>query len=150
MKLTTKGRYGLRVLIDLARHHQEAPIILSAIGERQGISIHYLEQVMAILKRGQIVKSVKGAYGGYLLAQPPQHLKLKDILLVLEGDLSIIEYEDKAIEENKMRQCIKKNVWDVIDGHIYSTLEHLTLQDMLEEYTALKKGELSYFFDTII
>lgn len=148
MKISTKGRYGLRTLIDLAIFHQEAPISLAIIANRQGISMNYLEQVIAILKRAQIVKSIKGAQGGYKLMRRPEELKLKEILVLLEGEFSIIDYDLES--ESRVRRCIRENVWEAIDENVERILEVITLQDMLDEYQALKEGDLSYFFDVYL
>ena len=140
VKISTKGRYGLRTLIDLAAHDDEAPISLATIATRQGISLHYLEQVFAILRRAKVVKSMKGAQGGYKIGCNPELIHLKDILTLLEGDLSIVEYEEETDEKDKLKRCIQDVVWNPIDEKIESILMELTLQDMIEEYKGLKQG----------
>lgn len=146
MKISTKGRYGLRTLIDLALHDQEAPISLAIVAERQGISMNYLEQVIAILKRRKLVKSVKGSSGGYKLGCDPKCISLKEILTVLEGEITIIEYDEDLGAESSLQKSVRENVWEAIDCQIDSVLEQLTLEDMMEEYGALQKGNLSYFY----
>ncbi|MGL5676709.1 MAG: RrF2 family transcriptional regulator [Cellulosilyticaceae bacterium] len=140
MKISTKGRYGLRTLIDLAVHEDEAPISLAIIAERQGISMNYLEQVFAILKRASLVKSIKGAQGGYKLLCNPKEIQIKEILTLLEGDLSIVEYDDKREEETLLQKCIREALWEQIDVAVDRILGTLTLQDMIEEYQTLKNG----------
>ncbi|MGL4343831.1 MAG: RrF2 family transcriptional regulator [Cellulosilyticaceae bacterium] len=146
MKISTKGRYGLRTLIDLATHDEEAPISLAVVANRQGISINYLEQVIAILKRAKLVKSIKGASGGYKLACDPAAISLKQIITVLEGEITIIEYEETLEAESPLQKCVRENIWEAIDLRVDSVLEGLTLGDMMIEYHALKQGELSYFY----
>lgn len=150
MKISTKGRYGLRTLIDLAVHDEEAPISLSIIAERQGISMNYLEQVFAILKRAKLVKSIKGAQGGYKLSCLPRDTYLKDILTLLEGDLSIVEQAEDESEETTLQKCIRENVWDQVDEAVNKILGVITLEDMIEEYHALKDGKISIFCSIVI
>ena len=91
MKLSTKGRYGLRALIDLARYSGEAPVSTASISERQDISERYLEQLMSLLKKAELVKSVRGAGGGYMLAKDMDHISVGDVLRALEGSLDPVE-----------------------------------------------------------
>lgn len=150
MKISTKGRYGLRTLIDLAVHGEEAPISLTIIAERQGISMNYLEQVVAILKRSQIVKSTKGINGGYQLNISSHQITLKEILAVLEGDLKIMAYEEVREQETTLARCVREVVWEPIDQAIDKLLGELTLADMVEEYHSLEQGKQSYFYSYII
>ena len=101
MKLSTKGRYGLRAMIDLAMYGVEDAVALSAVSERQGISISYLEQLIAKLKKAGIVNSIRGAQGGYMLAKKPEEISVGEILRVLEGNLNPVDCSE--LEENN--QC---------------------------------------------
>ena len=91
MKLSTKGRYGLRALIDLAQYSGEAPVSITSISDRQNISERYLEQLMSMLKKGDLVKSLRGAGGGYVLARDAADISVGDILRALEGSLDPVE-----------------------------------------------------------
>ena len=91
MKLSTKGRYGLRALIDLARYSEVEPVSINSIAERQGISERYLEQLMAMLKKAGLVKSIRGAGGGYVLAKEQKDISVGDVLRPLEGNLNPVE-----------------------------------------------------------
>ena len=91
MKLSTKGRYGLRALIDLAQNSTEEPVSITSIAERQEISERYLEQLMSKLKKSGIVKSIRGAAGGYILARPMEEISVGDILRALEGSLDPVD-----------------------------------------------------------
>lgn len=147
MKISTKGRYGLRTLIDLAIHQEESPISLGTIAQRQGISLSYLEQIIAILKRAGLVKSIKGALGGYQINCVPKEVTLKYILTILEGELKVVECDDVEVgEESIVQKCVRENLWEMIDFQIVRLLEQLTLEDMIEEYYSKKEGELSYFY----
>ncbi|MBF7096030.1 RrF2 family transcriptional regulator [Alkalibacter mobilis] len=133
MKLSTKGRYGLRALIDLAFYGSNGHQSLGQIAERQNISEIYLEQVFATLRKNGIVKSIKGAQGGYFLNADPDKLSVAEILRILEGDFSII---DQASEEvtNSLTLCINMNVWEKIDEEINEYLDAVTLKRLVEDY----------------
>jgi len=132
MKISTKGRYGLRAMIDLAVHSKEGHISLSSIAERQKLSLNYLEQAFSALKKNRLIKSVKGAQGGYVLADLPNRITVYQILSVLEGDLSIADDAERD-ETNLLQACIKTNVWDKIDAQVYQLFTSLTLQDLMNE-----------------
>lgn len=139
MKLSTKGRYGLRAMIDLAVYANEEQVPLYAIAERQNISTTYLEQVFSLLRKAGLVKSIKGAQGGYILAEKPERITVGSILRTLEGDLSIVEYdEDGALDQtsNKsIQRCIKINVWDKMNAALSHLVDSITLEDLAEDYT---------------
>lgn len=133
MKISTKGRYGLRALIDLAIHCNEGYVPLAGISERQDLSLNYLESIFAYLKRAGLVTGVAGAQGGYVLARPANEMTLSDILPVLEGDMSV--YASFG-EETKIRSFLNRNVWDAIDRSVDKVLSDTTLQDVMEEIKA--------------
>ena len=99
MRLSTKGRYGLRAMVDLAVYSKSEHVALNSIAERQGISMNYLEQVFSTLRKSGLVKSIKGAQGGYILSEEPSNIKVGRILRVLEGPLSVID--DNTERSNK-------------------------------------------------
>jgi Rrf2 family protein len=111
MKFSTKGRYGLRAMIDLAVYSNGEHVALGGIAQRQGISTNYLEHVFSQLRKSGLVKSVKGAQGGYLLSENPSDIKVGRILRVLEGPLSVIDddSDNTAGSESVIRNCIKTN-----------------------------------------
>ncbi|NTW71376.1 MAG: Rrf2 family transcriptional regulator [Eubacteriaceae bacterium] len=135
MKLSTKGRYGLRALIDLAVFSEEGHQSLSNIAERECISEIYLEQVFSTLRKAGIVKSIKGAQGGYLLNEPAKDLTMGRILRALEGNLSIVDEKVKTeIEKNDIIYCIYANIWSKIDDKLNALVDAVTLEDMVAEY----------------
>lgn len=136
MKLSTKGRYGLKAMFDLAMHDGTGPIPLKAIAERQQLSDHYLEQLVAELRRSGLVKSVRGAQGGYMLAHRPSEITVGDIIRVLEGPLgpSDCVLENKPTLCDNAEHCITKIVWEKIQTSISNVIDSITLQDMLEDY----------------
>jgi Rrf2 family protein len=132
MKVSTRGRYGLRAMIDLAIHSKETHVSLASIAERQNVSLNYLEQAFSVLKKTGLVKSVKGAQGGYTLAYPPENITVYQILQVLEGDLSIIDRQ--VNNEGPIQYCIQEQIWDKIDTKLKELLTSITLKDLAEEY----------------
>ncbi|MDI9476627.1 MAG: RrF2 family transcriptional regulator [Natronincolaceae bacterium] len=136
MKLSTKGRYGLKAMFDLAVHDGEGPIPLKNIAERQRVSDHYLEQLIAELRKSGLVKSVRGAQGGYMLAHKPSEITVGDIIRVLEGPLgpSDCVLENGPIQCNNADHCIAKTVWEKIQTSISDVIDFITLQDMLDDY----------------
>ena len=106
MKLSTKGRYGLRALIDLAQYSEVEPVSINSISARQGISERYLEQLMALLKKAGLVKSIRGAGGGYVLAKEKEDISVGDVLRALEGKLEVTGREAKT-KTNLTSLCAK-------------------------------------------
>ncbi|MPW25773.1 Rrf2 family transcriptional regulator [Alkalibaculum sp. M08DMB] len=143
MKISTKGRYGLRAVIDLVLHSNGEHVSLINIAERQDISKNYLEQVFSTLRKAGIVKSVKGAQGGYVLAKKASSIFVGDILRALEGNLSVVG-EGTQIETNRIEKCIKKNIWDKIDQQINIVIDNMSLEDLINEYKKDKES-LMYF-----
>lgn len=135
MKLSTKGTYGLRAMIDLAIYTGDGQISIKSICERQNISENYLEQIIAVLKKGGFVKSSRGAQGGYSLNRQPEEISVGDILRVLEGDLNpvdcIVVNEDKQCNESD--SCVTKFVWKKISDSINDVVNNITLEDLVNE-----------------
>ncbi|MGB4439356.1 MAG: RrF2 family transcriptional regulator [Sedimentibacter sp.] len=142
MKISTKGRYGLRAIIDLSLNSNGDYVSLISIAERQDISKNYLEQVFSALRKSGIVKSVKGSQGGYLLNGRTSAIKVGDVLRALEGDLSVVK--DDGINKNKIEICIKKNLWDKIDEKLNEVIDNLTLEDLINEYNKDKNALMYY------
>ena len=135
MKVSTKGRYGLRSMIDLAIHSTEGHVALLYIAERQNISVNYLEQVFSTLRKAGLVKSVKGAQGGYILGDSPSRITIGRILRALEGDLSLVEGLDSETGmDSSLQYCVKVNVWDKMTESLNQIVDSITLEDMVNEY----------------
>ena len=134
MKLSTKGRYGLKAMFQLALYKSEGPIPLKNIANKQNISEQYLEQIFSSLKKSGLVKSVRGAQGGYFLAKEPKEITVGDILIVLEGPVSLSNCVlDEDICENS-NKCITKVVWERMKKGIEDVINSITLQDMIDDY----------------
>lgn len=147
MKLSTKGRYGLRALIDLGTHSNGGHLSLTSIAQRQSISEIYLEQVFSTLRKAGIVKSVKGAQGGYLLVEAPRRITVGMILRILEGDLTVIdEQATVGLEELSISNCVKINVWDKIDDRVNKLVDSITLEDLIEQQKRLNGENEEMFY----
>jgi Rrf2 family transcriptional regulator, cysteine metabolism repressor len=131
MKISTRGRYGVRLLIDLAEHMSESHVALASIAERQNISARYLEQVAVILRRTGYIRSVKGASGGYTLAMRPSDIVIGDVLRVLEGDMLIVDDLRSGETENKLQRCIRTTVYNRLNDRIANVVDRVTLASML-------------------
>lgn len=131
MKLSTKGRYGLRALLELAVHAENGHQPINAIAERQNMSVSYLEHLFSLMKKAGLVRSVKGAQGGYMLARPADRMRVGDVLRALEGELTLVE-EDPAdrAEEDVLSRCIRQQVWDVVDRRLNRLVDGITLEEL--------------------
>ena len=126
MKLSTRGRYGLRALVDLAANSGENPVSLTQTARRQKLSLNYLEQVFASLRRAGLVSTVKGAGGGYALARDMEEITVKEVLEALEGKISIADTQAGS-EEDEVQEAIRGLLWDEIDRKVDALLESRTL-----------------------
>lgn len=146
MKISTKGTYGLRAMVDLALHSATDTVALNSIAERQNISANYLEHVFSSLRKAGLVKSVKGSQGGYSLGNSPANITVGQILRVLEGDLF------KWTEENVNREdklsvdyCVTVTVWDKLQAGINDLVDSITLEDLVVQYKKINNKK-SYMF----
>ncbi|MBM6853148.1 Rrf2 family transcriptional regulator [Mediterraneibacter glycyrrhizinilyticus] len=136
MKLSTKGRYGLRALIDLAVHSQGGtPVSIMSISARQDLSERYLEQLMAMLKKAGIVRSIRGAGGGYVLARDTRDISVGDVLRALEGKLDPVDCAglDPGGECRAADSCVTKYVWKRINESINRTVDEIRLDQLVAE-----------------
>ena len=131
MKLSTKSRYGVRVLLDLAMHTDESHVSLSSVAERQDISARYLEQVAADLRKAGYIKSVKGMHGGYVLAVPPPKIIMNELLKILEGDIRLTDMPKG--QETLLERCLDESLYSVLNKQVEEYFQSITLQDLLDE-----------------
>ncbi len=148
MKLSTKGRYGLKAMFDLALNYGEGPIALNNIAERQSISVHYLEQLIATLRKAGLVRSVRGAQGGYMLGDRPENITVGDIIRVLEGPIApsdcVIQDEDS--ECSKADSCVTRTIWERIKVSIEDVVDSITLKNMVEDYIKLHNSDSFMYY----
>ncbi|HBY71763.1 MAG TPA: AsnC family transcriptional regulator [Lachnospiraceae bacterium] len=144
MKLSTKGRYGLRAVLDLAVHDTDEAVALSQIAERQGISMNYLEQLIPKLRKAGIVKGIRGAQGGYILAKPADEISTGDILRALEGDLNPVDCAEITNGESTCSNsdtCVTKYVWKRISDSINDAVDGIMLSELVEESKRVQTGD---------
>jgi len=134
VKLSTKGRYGLRAIVDMAIYSNGEHVSINSIAERQNISANYLEQVFSTLRKAGLVKSVKGAQGGYSLTKTPQEITIGMIIRVLEGDLAIVDDIDIKVSETTIQKIIKKSVWDKMNAQMNELVDSITVADLVNDY----------------
>ena len=141
MKLTTKGRYAVMAMADLAVFKDNGPISLTDISLRQNISLAYLEQIFIKLKNKNLVKSIRGAKGGYVLVISPEDIRISNIIAAVDEEVKMLscKKESKRGCNNKSSKCITHNLWDQLDQHINNFFEKVKLQDLVKKNQILNK-----------
>ena len=132
MKLTNKGKYAVMAMADLASNSDEGPISLAEISIRQNISLAYLEQIFSKLKNNKLVRSSRGANGGYVLEKPASEIKLSNIIFAVDEEVKTLNCKKNSKKgcNNKSTKCITHNLWDRLDKHINGFFENVKLQDL--------------------
>ena len=138
MKLSTRSRYGLRAIVELAMEYGKGPLQIKIIAERQDISNKYLEQLMAILKSSGLVRSVRGAKGGYVLAKEPHEVRVSDVFTALEGPLVTVECLEHPEFCTRCTDCVTRHVWAQIQDSILEVMNSITLQDLVDKSKSSK------------
>jgi Rrf2 family protein len=148
MKFSTKGRYGLKAMLDLAVHNNEGQVVLKSIADRQGLSENYLEQLFAVLKKAGLVKSVRGSQGGYALAKDAEKITVGEILRVLEGPLVSNECAAANGEccSSEYNCCITREVWMKLQEGIDNVANSITLKQLADDFNKSKNPEESMFY----
>ncbi len=131
-QLSTKGRYGTRLMYQLAKNHGKGPMLLKDIARIENLSIKYMEQIIPLLKKAGLIKSLRGPYGGYGLQKPPEAINMKVILIALEGDISPVHCVDEPESCDRSKFCPARQVWHIMEEQLNDTLSKITLQDMLK------------------
>ena len=140
MKLNTKGRYAVMAMADLALNESIGPISLKEISIRQNISLPYLEQIFIKLKDKKLVRSSRGATGGYILGKPASEIKLSNIIFAVDEEVRMLNCKKTSKKgcTNKTTKCITHNLWDQLDQHINGFFENIKLQDLVKQNSNLK------------
>lgn len=139
MKLSTRSRYGARILVDLARNHGPEPVQISEISKRQDISVKYLEQLIRPLKQANLVTSVRGPKGGHLLAKKPEEITLGQIVRLFEGQSELVECISKPEKCSKSDDCQVRLAWGDATRVLYEKLDSTTIADLMEGNNSDKK-----------
>lgn len=147
MKVSTKGRYGLRAMVDLAVNDRDGQVSLKSVAERQGLSENYLEQLFSSMKKAGIVKSVRGAQGGYLLAKPAENISVGDVLRSLEGTLCPVDCIDLDMPTacDKSDVCVTATVWAKLRDKINEVVNSISIADLVKEYEEKTKNDYIYY-----
>ena len=144
MKLTSKGRYAVMAMADLAKNNARTPISLAEIAIRQGISLSFLEQLFLRLKKNNLVLSSRGSRGGYILSKAPEEIKLSSIINAVDEKIKTVKCkkESKKGCNGKSIKCITHDLWDDLETHINSFFEKNTLNDIIHRVSREKQKEL--------
>jgi len=133
MKLSTRSRYGARILVDLARHNDQGPIQIGEISKRQDISVKYLEQLIRPLKQASMVTSVRGPKGGHMLAKEPEDITLGQIVRLFEGQTELVECISNPEQCNMSDDCQVRLAWKEATRVLYEKLDSTTISDLIQE-----------------
>jgi len=146
MKISTKGRYGVRILLDLALHENETPRQIHDIAASQQISEKYISRLIIDLRRAKMIRSIRGAKGGYRLARNPAEVTLLDIVEVMEGPLSIVDCVRSPGSCNRSGSCPSRQIWDNLNTEIREAMRKITFQNIIDNCKLLnaEHGILDY------
>jgi Rrf2 family protein len=131
MKISSRGRYGIRFMIDLAEQGFDKHVTLASSAERQGVSLRYLEQVAVILRRAGFLRSVKGAAGGYALAKPATEVSVGDVLRALEGDVFVVDPPRYGVTETKLHRCVRLTVFDRLNRLVAEVVDSKMIASLI-------------------
>ncbi|NLO97275.1 MAG: Rrf2 family transcriptional regulator [Peptococcaceae bacterium] len=136
MKLSTKGRYGLRAVLDIALNQDEGPVTIHSISERQGISERYLEQLLITLRKNGIIRSIRGFQGGYVLNRETKDISVGDVVRALEGPISPVECveEGRSGVCNRIDICVTRNIWEELRKAMNQVLDSYSLEDLVRMF----------------
>ncbi len=146
MKLSTRGQYGTRALLELALHPGEGPVLLRDIAQRQQISLQYLDHLISPLIAGGIVRSTRGARGGVSLARAPEEIRLSEVVRLLEGSVAPVECVDNPEACNRSELCVTRDIWGELKQAIDGVLESTTLKDLVERQKRKKQPEVEMYY----
>jgi Rrf2 family protein len=138
MKLSTRSRYGTRLMLDLAQHYNEGPIQLGDIARRQDVSVKYLEQIIISLKKARYIESVRGPKGGHILTRPPEEITVAEIIAVLEDSVSLVECVVEPVVCERAPACPTRLLWKEVSEAMFDRLKAVTLADLVEQAKTMK------------
>ncbi len=140
MKLSTRSRYGTRLMLDMAQHYDQGPVNLANIAKRQGISLKYLEQIIIPLKKAHYVESVRGPKGGHILAKPPQEITVGEVVALLEEGTTLVECSKSPEVCERSKFCPTRHIWQEVAQAMFDKLQSITLADLVKMAEAGVKG----------
>jgi len=133
MKLSTRSRYGTRMMLDLAQHYDEGPVQIGAVSKREDISVKYLEQLIIPLKKANFIKSVRGPKGGHMLAKSPEEITVGEIVRILEGGINLSTCIENPEVCDRTTRCLTRGVWEEATKAMYDKLNSVTLSKMIND-----------------
>ena len=139
MKLSTRSRYGTRMMLDLAQHYGESPVQIGEIARRQDISVKYLEQLIIPLKKANYIKSVRGPKGGHVLAKPPEKITVGEIVELLEGGINLADCIENPDTCDRSETCLTRGIWETATKAMSQELNSITLSDMIKGHNSAKE-----------
>ncbi|AWZ47500.1 Rrf2 family transcriptional regulator [Clostridiaceae bacterium 14S0207] len=143
MKISTKGIYGIKAMVDLAIYSEKHKVTLKSICERQSISERYLEQIFALLRKGGLIKGVKGAQGGYILIKEAKEITIGEILRVVEGEIKAVNIEEHNMDN--LDKCIAENLWEKLNKTINDFTDEITLEFLAQKYKEKQEEIIMYY-----
>lgn len=146
MKLSTRGQYGTRALLELALRQGQGPVLLRDIAQKQQISLPYLEHLISPLIAGGVVRSTRGAKGGVSLARAPEEIRLSEVVRLLEGSIAPVECIDNPEICGRSELCVTRDVWGEMKQAIDGVLESTTLKDLVERQKRKKQPEVEMYY----
>jgi len=146
MKLSTRGRYATRALLDLALHQGQAPVLLKDIAQRQEISLRYLEHLITPLIAAGIILSTRGPRGGVSLAKPPEEIRLSKVIQLLEGSIAPVQCINNPEICARSKFCVTRDIWDELKRAMNGVLESTTLQDLVERQKRKEQSEEAMYY----
>ena len=143
MKLSTKCRYGLRAVVDIARRYGKNPAKRKDIARREGLSSSYLENILLVLRNHKIVETARGVNGGYALCRPPAEVTVYDVISALEGPISIVDCVEKKAGCKRADECVTRMVWCELADAVRNVLQKITVQDLVDKEKSKKDVDYS-------
>ena len=144
MKISTRVRYGVRLMVELGLHYDQGPFYLKQIAKLEDISEKYLSQIIIPLKRAGLIRSFRGAKGGYILSRSPDKISMKQIVAVLNGGLNMVKCVKSPNSCSRVSSCVTRELWNDLGNVISNMLGSVSLQDLVEKCRNKKNHELSY------
>ncbi|RME28404.1 MAG: Rrf2 family transcriptional regulator [Deltaproteobacteria bacterium] len=145
MKVSTRGRYGLRIMIELAARHGEGPVMMSTLAECQQVSRKYIHSILTALKNASLVRAVRGAHGGYVLAEAPEKISALQVLQALEGSLAPVDCVENSRICSRSRKCAARMVWEEIGKNVNDTLKKINLKTLALRQKQLGTEQMMYY-----
>jgi len=133
MKLSTRSRYGTRMMLDLAQHYDQGPVQIGEVSKRENISVKYLEQLIIPLKKANFIKSLRGPKGGHMLAKPPEEITVGEIVRILEGGINLSSCIENPEMCDRTSSCLTRGIWEETTKAMYNKLNSVTLSKMIHD-----------------